>query len=68
MSNSNNNRMIVFASILGAILATGILALNPSMIANAQAEMYDNQYGYDNNYYQDDNRYSYDNNHPKEFS
>ena len=37
MSNSNN-RTIIFASILGAILATGILALNPSpMIGNAEA-------------------------------
>ena len=62
MSN-NNNRMIVFASILGAILATSILALNPSIIANAQAQMYDNQYGYDNNdYYQDENQYGYDDN------
>ena len=39
MSNSNN-RMIVFASILGAILATSILALNPSTITNAGAQMY----------------------------
>ena len=46
--------MIVLASILGPILATGILALNPSMIGNAQAELYANEYGYDNNYYQDD--------------
>ena len=67
MSNSNN-RMIVFASILGAILATGILALNPSIIANAGAQMYGNQYGYDSNYYQDDNRYGYDNNHQKKSS
>jgi hypothetical protein len=63
--------MIVFASILGAILATSILALNPSTITNAQAipygsEYYDDrhsygdQYGYDSNYYRDDNRYSYD--------
>jgi hypothetical protein len=67
MSN-NNNRMIVFASILGAILATGILALNPSTITNAGAQMYGNQYGYDSNYYQDDNRYGYDNNHQKRSS
>ncbi len=70
MSNSNN-RMIVFASILGAILATIMLALNPSTITNAQAmpygsgdyddrHSYRDQYGYDSNYYQDDNRYSYD--------
>ena len=49
MSNSNN-RMIVFASILGAILATGLLALNPSMITNGNARMYANDYGYDNYY------------------
>jgi len=71
MSNSNN-RMIVFASIMGAILATGLLALNPSTVTNAQAmpygsedyddrHSYGDQYGYDSNYYyQDDNRYSYD--------
>jgi hypothetical protein len=64
MSN-NNNRMIVFASILGAILATSILALNPSTITNVGAQMYGDQYGYDSNYYQDDNRYGYDNNHPE---
>jgi len=68
---SNNN--ILFASIMLAILATSILALNPSTITNAQAmpygseDYYDyrysygDQYGYDSNYYyQDDNRYSYD--------
>jgi len=60
--------MIVFASILGAILATGLLALNPSTITNVGAQMYGNQYGYDSNYYQDDNRYSYDNNHQKKSS
>ena len=49
MSNSNS-RMIVFASILGAILATSILALNPSTITNAAAQMYGDQYGYDNNH------------------
>jgi hypothetical protein len=64
MSNSNN-RMIVFASIMGAILATSILALNPSMVANAGAQMYGDQYGYDSNYYQDDNRYGYDNHQKK---
>jgi len=53
------NNKIVLASI-AVIVASGLLALNPSMIGNAQAQMYDNQYGYDNNYYQDDNRYSYD--------
>ncbi|MGB9167339.1 MAG: hypothetical protein WCB31_00260 [Nitrososphaeraceae archaeon] len=50
--------------LLAAILATGILALNPSTITNADAQMYGDQYGYDSDYYQDDNRYSYDN-HPK---
>jgi hypothetical protein len=60
--------MIVFASILGAILATSILALNPSTITSAGAQMYGDQYGYDSNYYQDDNRYGYDNNHPKKSS
>ena len=35
---------------LAAILVTGLLALNPSMIENAQAQMYDDQYGYDNSY------------------
>ncbi len=65
MSN-NKNRMIVFASILGAILATSILALNPSTITSAGAQMYgDHQYGYDSNYYQDDNRYGYDNHEKK---
>ena len=71
--------MIVFASILGAILATSILALNPSTITNAQAmpygsegydddrhSYYGDQYGYNSNYYyQDDNEYGYDNNHQK---
>ena len=67
MSN-NNNRMIVLASIVGAILATGLLALNPSMVGYAGAQMYQDHYGYDSNYYQDDNRYSYDNNHQKKSS
>jgi hypothetical protein len=66
MSNSYN-RMIVFTSILAAILATGLLALNPSTITSADAQMYANDYGYDNNYYQDDNRYSYDKKDPKSF-
>ena len=47
------------------IVAAGLLALNPSMVGNAQAQMYDNQYRHDNNYYQDDNRYSYDKKDPK---
>ena len=62
---------IVLASIT-MIVAAGLLALNPSMIGYAQAQMYDNQYGYDNSYYQednsyyqDDNRYSYDKKDPK---
>jgi hypothetical protein len=59
-----NQTKIVLASIT-LIIAAGLLALSPSMIGNAQAQMYDNQYGYDNNYYQDDNRYSYEKNDPK---
>ena len=59
-----NQTKIVLASIT-LIVAVGLLALSPSMIGNAQAQIYDNQYGYDNNYYQDDNRYSYDKNDPK---
>jgi hypothetical protein len=55
------NNKIVLASIT-VIVAAGLLALSPSMIGNAQAEMYDNQYGYDNNYYQDDNNYYQDDN------
>ena len=61
---TNQTKKIVLASIT-VIVAAGLLALSPSMIGNAQAQMYDNQYGYDNNYYQDDNRYSYDKNDPK---
>ena len=44
----SDNKKIVFASILGAILATSLLALNPSMIGNAGAQLYGDQYGYDN--------------------
>ena len=41
--------MIVFASIIGAILATSLVAINPSIVGNAGAQMYgDDQYGYDN--------------------
>jgi hypothetical protein len=36
-NNVMSNKMIVFASILGAILATSLLALNSSMVANAGA-------------------------------
>jgi len=51
MSNSNS-KMIVFASILGAILATGLLALNPSspILTNASGQPYGDHHGYDNNY------------------
>ncbi|MGB9169218.1 MAG: hypothetical protein WCB31_09860 [Nitrososphaeraceae archaeon] len=68
----SNNQKIVFASIIGAILATSLLALNPSSITNAQAVLYGadydsrysygGQYGeqYDNNRYDDYNRYGYD--------
>jgi hypothetical protein len=59
-----SNQKIVLASIT-VMVAAGLLALNPSMIGNAQAQMYDNQYAYDNYYYQDDNRYSYDKKDPK---
>ena len=48
-----NNKKIVLSSIV-VIVAAGLLALNPSMIGNAQQQMYDNKY------YQDDNRYSFD--------
>jgi hypothetical protein len=80
---SNNSKKMVFASVMGVILATGILAINPSIIGNAQAQSYgyndqysydgnyykdDNRYGYDGNYYQDDNRNSYDNKHQKKSS
>ena len=78
MSNSNNKKM-VFDCILGAILATSLLALNPSTITNAQAmpygsEDYDDRYSYGDqygdgsDYYQDDNRFNYDNNHQKKSS
>jgi len=54
-----SNKKIVLASIT-MIVAAGLMTLSPSMIGNAQAQMYANDYGYDNNYYPDDNRYSYD--------
>jgi len=73
--------MIVFASILGAILATGLLALNPSTLTgNAEAQSYGykdpyyseygykDPYSYEDNYYKDDNRYGYDNKYPKKSS
>ena len=59
-----SNQKVVFASIT-LIIAAGLMALSPSMIGNAQAQMYDNQYRHDNNYYQDDNKYSYDKKEPK---
>jgi hypothetical protein len=60
-----NNKKIVLVSIT-LIVAAGLLALNPSMmVGNAQAQLYANEYGHDNNYYQDDNRYSYDKKDPK---
>ena len=59
------NKKIVLASIT-VIVAAGLIGLSPStMIGDAQAQMYANEYGYDNNYYQDDNRYSYDKKEPK---
>ncbi len=65
---THQTKKIVLASIT-LIVAAGLFALNPSnMIGNAQAQMYANDYGYDNNYYQDDNRYGYDNNHQKKSS
>ena len=54
-----NQTKIVLASIT-VMVAAGLLALSPSMIGNAQAQLYANDYGHDDNYYQDDNRYSYD--------
>ena len=60
-----NNSKIVLASIV-LIVATGLMALSPStIVGNAQAQMYENQYRHDSNYYQDDNRYGHDNNHQK---
>ena len=44
----SNNKKIVFASIVGAILATSLVALNPSIVGNAGAQIYGDQYGYDN--------------------
>jgi hypothetical protein len=45
-----NNKKIVMASIT-VILAAGLLALNPSIIGDAQAQGYNSEYGYDNSYY-----------------
>ena len=44
----SNNKKIVFVSILGPILATGLLSLNPSTITNACAQLYGDEYKYDN--------------------
>ena len=41
-----NNKKIVLASIL--LVATGLLTLTP-IIGNADAQLYGDQYGYDNN-------------------
>lgn len=45
---SYSDKMIVFAYILAAILTTGILALNPSMVC---AQFYANEYGYEDSNY-----------------
>jgi hypothetical protein len=37
------------------------------MIGDAQAQMYANEYGYDNNYYKDDYRYGYDNSYSNNY-
>ena len=71
MSNSND-RKIVFASILGAILTTGLLALNPSpMIINAGAQMYEDKYDYNdynNDYYPSNYQYNnYRNNYNEDY-
>jgi hypothetical protein len=46
---SYSDKMIVLASIT-LIVAAGLMALSPSMIGNAQAQMYGDRYGHDNNY------------------
>ncbi len=47
---THQTKKIVLASIT-VIIATGLLALNPSIIGYAQGQMYGNyEYGYDNNY------------------
>ncbi len=45
-----NNKKIVLAFI-ALIVAAGLLVLNPSIIGDAQAQMYAKDYGYDSNYY-----------------
>jgi len=42
-----NNHKVVLVPLLVAILAVGLLTLNPSMITTAQAEPYGDEYGYD---------------------
>jgi hypothetical protein len=57
------NKKIVLAPLLAAILAAGLLFINPTSITNAQAQMYNDGYGdryYDDSYYKDVNRYDYD--------
>ncbi|HET9432139.1 MAG TPA: hypothetical protein VFO37_00210, partial [Chitinophagaceae bacterium] len=64
------NKKIVLAPLLAAILAAGLLFINPTSITNAQGQMYNDGYGdryYDDSYYKDDNRYDYDG-HPKKSS
>jgi len=53
-----NNQKLVLVSVILTVLATGLLALSPSINAQAQTYNYDNQYVYDdnnynNNYYSD---------------
>jgi hypothetical protein len=42
------NQNVLLASIL--IVAAGLLVLNPSLLGNAQGQIYANDYGYDSNY------------------
>jgi hypothetical protein len=46
---SHQTRTIVLASI-AVIVAASLIAINPSIIGDAQAQMYANDYGYDSNY------------------
>jgi hypothetical protein len=43
-----NNKIIVAS--IAIIIAAGVLALSPSTIGEAQAQMYNSDYGYDSNY------------------
>lgn len=57
------NKKIVLAPLLAAILAAGLLFINPTSITNAQAQMYNDGYGdrySDDSYYKDYDRYDYD--------